>query len=211
VNLRSILKVIKLNESTISMALGVFVVLAVVVLAFNYFKGQNAGKNQLTPSASTENTSDEYIVQKGDSLWSISMKYYDSGFKWVDIAKANNIKNARAIEVGQKLIIPQPQPNAENAISEAKNEPEIRTQEVTPTPSVGSHGPIIGSTSAENAIVSTNESITGDSYTVVKGDNLWKIAVRAYGDGYRWVEIAKVNNLHNPNLIHPGNVFQLPR
>jgi nucleoid-associated protein YgaU len=40
---------------------------------------------------------------------------------------------------------------------------------------------------------------------------LWTIAVRAYGDGYKWTEIAKANKLVNPNLIHPGNVFVLPR
>lgn len=46
---------------------------------------------------------------------------------------------------------------------------------------------------------------------MVKGDHLWGIAVRAYGDGYKWVEIARENNLVNPNLIHPGNVLSLPR
>ncbi len=55
------------------------------------------------------------------------------------------------------------------------------------------------------------ESITGDSYTVVKGDCLWKIAVRAYGDGYKWVKIARENNLANPDLIHPGNVLLISR
>lgn len=53
--------------------------------------------------------------------------------------------------------------------------------------------------------------ISGATYTVVQGDNLWNIAVRAYGDGYRWVEIAEENELENPNLIHAGNVFILPR
>ena len=49
------------------------------------------------------------------------------------------------------------------------------------------------------------------TYTVVKGDNLWQIAVREYGDGYAWVKIAQVNNLVNPDVIHAGNVLTLPR
>ena len=54
-------------------------------------------------------------------------------------------------------------------------------------------------------------TITGDSYTVAKGDTLWSISVRAYGDGYRWMQVASGNGLKNPSLIHPGNVLTLPR
>jgi putative chitinase len=61
--------------------------------------------------------------------------------------------------------------------------------------------------SEKNAI----KPITGSSYTVQKGDYLWSIAVRAYGDGYKWVEIAKANNLANPDIIHSGNILKLPR
>ena len=58
---------------------------------------------------------------------------------------------------------------------------------------------------------SATNAISGATYEVVRGDNLWKIAVRAYGDGYRWVEIARENNLVNPDLIHAGNILVLPR
>lgn len=55
------------------------------------------------------------------------------------------------------------------------------------------------------------EKITGNSYTVQEGDNLWEISVRAYGDGYKWTEIAKANNLATPDLIYPDDKFKLPR
>lgn len=61
------------------------------------------------------------------------------------------------------------------------------------------------------SVESKEGSISGATYEVVKGDNLWTIAVRAYGDGYKWTEIAQENNLTNPNLIHPGNILALPR
>jgi len=53
--------------------------------------------------------------------------------------------------------------------------------------------------------------ITSEQYTVVEGDSLWEIALRAYGDGYQWVKIAGENSLDNPDLIHPGNILTLPR
>lgn len=56
-----------------------------------------------------------------------------------------------------------------------------------------------------------NNAISGATYQVVKGDNLWQIAVRAYGDGYKYVEIARENKLAHPSLIHPGNILALPR
>lgn len=57
--------------------------------------------------------------------------------------------------------------------------------------------------------VTTQKTIAGSTYTVQKGDTLWNISVRAYGDGYKWVSIAKANHLKNPNLIHSGNVLTL--
>jgi nucleoid-associated protein YgaU len=66
-------------------------------------------------------------------------------------------------------------------------------------------------TSTKKIVTVTASPITADTYTVVKGDSLWKIAVRAYGDGYKWVAIAKANKLVNPGIIHSGNVLILPR
>ena len=56
-----------------------------------------------------------------------------------------------------------------------------------------------------------DQSIAGNSYTIEKGDSLWNISVRAYGDGFSWTRIAKANSLSNPNLIFPGNILKIPR
>jgi putative chitinase len=72
--------------------------------------------------------------------------------------------------------------------------PQVQKQQptlTTPTP-------------VENAIKTT-------TYTVQEGDCLWNIAVRAYADGYRWTDIAKVNNLTQPDLIYKGTILKLPR
>ena len=56
----------------------------------------------------------------------------------------------------------------------------------------------------------TEEKVEHKTHTVISGDSLWEIAVKTYGDGYKWVVIANENNLTDPNLIHPGNILQLP-
>ena len=57
-----------------------------------------------------------------------------------------------------------------------------------------------------------NSNNTSTSYTVIKGDCLWKIAKRFYGVGSRWTEIYNANKskIKNPNLIYPGQVFVIP-
>jgi nucleoid-associated protein YgaU len=95
------------------------------------------------------------------------------------------LENPGIIHAGNKLIMPPVAPKAPIEISN-------------------------GASQTTSAAIQNN-SITGNTYTVVKGDNLWDIAVRAYGDGFRWPDIARANHLANPRLIHPGNFFIIPR
>ncbi len=48
-----------------------------------------------------------------------------------------------------------------------------------------------------------------ESYVVVKGDTLWGIAKRFYGNGAKYTEIASKNNITNPNLLSVGQVLTL--
>jgi len=55
--------------------------------------------------------------------------------------------------------------------------------------------------------------LTGDTYTVVKGDTLWSIAKRFYGSGSKWSTIYEANKDViglNPNLIIPLQVLVIP-
>lgn len=48
------------------------------------------------------------------------------------------------------------------------------------------------------------------TYTVVKGDTLWAICKRFYGDGSLAHKLAAANGISNPDLIYPGQVLTLP-
>lgn len=53
----------------------------------------------------------------------------------------------------------------------------------------------------------------GIIYTVKKGDNLWTIAKKFYGNGADYSKIYEANKDtigNNPNLIYPGQTFTIP-
>lgn len=47
------------------------------------------------------------------------------------------------------------------------------------------------------------------TYTVKKGDTLWAIAKKYLGSGSKYQQLAKWNNISNPNLIYVGQVIKL--
>lgn len=168
------------TESYVSLVLGLAVVLLLGSLVFNYVSGKRQAEEkaaevkkqeQLTPPTT-------HTVTDGETLWSISEKFYQTGYNWVDLAKSNNLIDADHIEVGQTLTVPVVTP-----IMPSESQISATGIAAQPTPA---------------------------TYTVVSGDTLWAISLTHYGTGYRWVDIAKTNNLANPDLIHSGNVLTLP-
>lgn len=55
-----------------------------------------------------------------------------------------------------------------------------------------------------------DNTIIPKTYTVQKGDCLFNISKKIYGDGSKWKDIHKANpNIKNPNLIYPGDIIKL--
>ena len=48
---------------------------------------------------------------------------------------------------------------------------------------------------------------------ITRGDNLWRISQRTYGRGERYTVIYDANQqqIRNPDLIYPGQMFVLPK
>lgn len=175
------------------MFLGAFVIIVVGYMIINYFR--DVDSDLIIPSYETESEDvvifpTTHTVQKGEDLWKISEKYYQSGYGWTYIAKENNLESPYILSEGQNLVIPSVELEF---LTLSDNDESVNSDR-----------------GDEISEILSKEEISGSTYTVVKGDTLWNIAVQAYGDGYKWVDIAKENNLINPDLIHPGNLFVLP-
>ena len=49
------------------------------------------------------------------------------------------------------------------------------------------------------------------AYTVMKGDTLWAIAKKYYGNGAQYPKIVSANpGIKNPNLINVGQILTIP-
>lgn len=143
----------------------------------------------------------KYIVKKGDHLWKIAQSELKDGYQWVTIANANGIKAPYVVTEGQTLVIPSADPKIENLMAKKPDATPVAT--VAPTTA-----PIAA---APSETTTTNPS--GSTHKVVSGENLWKIAVAEYKDGYKWVEIYKANKTligNNPGIIKEGQVLSLP-
>jgi len=179
--------------------LGILVVVIATALLFSFVKGKGMIGSGSTDSSTAVNqekvNSKIYEVKPGDDLWGIAEKEYGSGYNWVDVAAANKLANPDDISAGQKLIIPKvAKRSATDDLASNTDQAVLNAQVVE---------------KKDNA--PSQNAIAGKSYVVKEGDFLWDIAVRAYGDGYRWVDIAQANNLANPDLIFSENALKIPR
>ena len=175
----------KSAEEIVSMFLGLVIVMVVFGLVINFFQKRRGsisvpGLESSISGTETEGSfdaemesGDVYVVQKGDSLWKIASNRYNSGYKWTEIARENDLNSPGLLVVGQELKLP---------VVEAEK-------------------------------VEVEAAIEGGEYVVERGDCLWDVAVRAYGDGYAWTRIWQANGnvLNSSDLLEIGMVLAIPR
>jgi len=187
-DLEKILKRLKLSEQTISMVLGALVIVVIGVLVFNYFRGvQTPSETKPTP------------IPTGAILIEENGKLVPQG-----------LPTTHKVESGENLW-----KIAEKYYSSGYNWVDIAKANNLSNPNMIEVGQElkVPQTEVIKPVQKTvfGEVIKGSSYQVQKGDHLWGIAVRAYGDGYRYPEIAKANNIANPSVIEIGMTLNLPR
>lgn len=73
-------------------------------------------------------------------------------------------------------------------------------------------GNVEGISKVDESLKAADDKPEGKFHTVAKGDTLWAIAEKAYGDGSKYMTIFEANKpmLSHPDKIYPGQVLRIP-
>lgn len=166
-----------------------------------------------------------YTVRPGDTLSEIAAR---NNTTWQELARLNGINNPNLIHPGDVLRLP--------GNNQPGNPPNDNAPRQTYTVRAGDtlseiaarHGTTVRELARLNNIRNPDFIRVGDTlqlpsretnnqppagrafdgrYTVRAGDTLSEIAARY---NTTWQELARVNRLNNPNLIHPGDTLRVP-
>ena len=167
----------------------------------------SVGQKLVIPSISVSpEVSDTYIVQKGDSLWSIANKFNMTVSK---LKNLNNLTN-NLLSIGQVLKIKDSFNNGKTTYTVQKgdslwviaNKYGITTEELKSYNNLTSNLLSIG----QVLKIPQGKTSTENIYTVKKGDSLWTIANRHNTT----VEKIKVLNNLTSNLLSIGQQLKIP-
>lgn len=166
----------------------------------------SVGQKLVIPSISVSpEVSDTYIVQKGDSLWSIANKF---NMTVSELKNLNNLTN-NLLSIGQVLKIKDSSNNGKTTYTVQKgdslwviaNKYGITTEELKSYNNLTSNLLSIG----QVLKIPQGKTSTENIYTVKKGDSLWTIANR-YNTT---VEKIKVLNNLTSNLLSIGQQLKI--
>lgn len=170
------------NQSRISMVLGVLIILVLGILVFNYF---NKPGDNLGPAQTIEQEGD---ISPDNLPGKYTVKEGDTLFLIAEKYYGDGYRYDMVAKENNLTSVDQIE------VGQVLQIPKLEIEQATGGGKTTIWGP----------------RIEGNTYTVVEGDWLSKIAGRAYGDIYAYDKIAKANNIQNPNLIEVGMVLVIP-
>lgn len=195
-----------ISKSYTSLVYGIITLVVLFALGFaavRLFTQNNTPEIQEGIESDVDQSENQYTVKEGETLWSIAEQEYNDGYAWSDIAEANELQDPNNLEAGTKLVLPER--------SESSDDTEVADQSTTPTQEPEQNDTPTPTEASQEEMQAAGERITGTEYTVVAGDTLWDISIRAYGNGYQWPNIARHNGITTPDLIYVGTKLSLQR
>ena len=159
-------------------------------------------------TASAQGVGQTHVVQPGENLFRIALRY---GVSIQALATINGIVNPAMIYVGQRLVIPadvaavtSPTPTPAPATPDTTSAPITPTLETSPTVT----STLVTSSTVTPAPVTTPVVASlNRTHTVAVGENLFRIALRY---GLTTKELAVANGITNPNSVYVGQVLRIP-
>ncbi len=141
-----------------------------------------------------------HVVEAGETLDRISLKYYGTRHKWNEILDANKsvLSDPRKLHAGMKLTIPP-----------LKAAPAVGLADSSaPAPALSATAPA----PAAPAPAAAPKTAAARTYTVQKGDTLFRIAKKVYNDGAKWKDIQAANpdKTRDQRSLHAGVVLVIP-
>ena len=172
--------------------------------------------SQLLTNATTPGTTitgNQYVVKKGDTLYSIARAY---GLSVQQIMTANKLTNANVIRIGQVLTIPTTTytVKAGDTLTKIAKAHGMTLQQLLSAnkimnPNLIKIGQVLKIPAKSNATTQPAPTIPKSvSYTVKKGDTLYAIA-KSYKVTVQ--QLVAANKLTNANSIAIGQVLTIPR
>jgi len=169
--IKSYLKNMKRNEERMSIVFGALALLAGVVLLSNNL--QKFKKRLQQPAVIPQNVEVQsfaklpenvdlqklparYIVQQGDSSWSIAEAFYGNGFLYTNIEEANSLQPNQALEQGMTLHIP------------AVTQEEIQTKTASTSASPSTQGTKTHTTTPTDTLWKLAQQYYNDGYQWTK-------------------------------------------
>ena len=166
------------------------------------------------PYSSGSSSLNTYVVKSGDTLWSIAKKY---GVSVEELKEKNNL-TSNALSINQVLLIPVEDESSVEVPSSSEyytvkagdslyaiaNKYGMSVDELKDLNNLTSNLLTIGQRLRIKKGI--NEENTGETYTVVKGDNLYQIALKFDTT----VDALKTLNGLNNNVLSIGQVLKIP-
>lgn len=187
-------RIFKSSEEVISMFLGLVIVVAVIGLIYNYFQKRRGSVDlpglTVQKNVDIDNKLNNDSIESKDGLKIYTVKKGDNLWRISETVYGSGY-NWVDISKANKLSKP-----GSLAVGQKLVLPEVEKKLVA----------VVTKSQGEQKIEA------GSKYKVVKNDSLWKISVRTYGDGYKWVSIWQANKskIFYPDKLEIGMILEIP-